>query len=245
MRDEEDDHPDDGPGFCYAAIPKLAISRSGCGPLNVALDTNIIIDLLQHGNAILAEELDDDTDPEVVALAQLLDVWMMRAIRFHLSYLNIRDAKKELSQERMNERLNALHGLAAAITCHNGEDLDWTVRSEQKPGQLALDFAADMLRSRLDVLPAGYDRRLIAEALVQRRHVFLTRDKRLVNSAAPLADLGLLVCLPSRLIELLIEYDVGLLWGGTIEHEDCPLVLGMFGDTHKWGHLWEAFDMGQ
>jgi hypothetical protein len=38
-----------GPGFAYEGCPDLFAGRRGYGPLDVVLDTNLLIDYFQHG----------------------------------------------------------------------------------------------------------------------------------------------------------------------------------------------------
>lgn len=214
---DEHDYEDDGPGFCFEAIPDIALGRKGCGPLDIALDTSVLINFMKFGRLMLDDGLVvgvDGVDEDVLALGNLLGLWMSRAIRFHLSPLNVEDAKRSLADDQREERERALFGLAAAITCHNGSNLDWSVRSD--PGD-QLEFDLD-LRSKLqDIiagLPNGYDRHLVREAVTQGRHVFLTCDKRLVNRSAKLAQFGLLVCLPSQLIAMFSPSMASRQWPG-------------------------------
>jgi hypothetical protein len=238
------DYEDDGPGFCFNAIPDIALGHKGCGPLNIALDTSVLINFTKFGRLMLDDGLAigvGGADEDVLALGNLLSLWMSRAIRFHLSPLNVEDAKRSLADDQREEREQALFGLAAAITCHNGSNLDWSVRSDPSD-QLELDL--DLHSELQDItagLPNGYDRRLVREALAQERHVFLTCDKRLVNRSAKLAQFGLLVCLPSQLMAMFAKHGVDAMSGGTIPHEGCPYAVWMFGDTHKWLHLDDAF----
>jgi hypothetical protein len=241
---DEHDYEDDGLGFCFEAIPDIALGRKGCGPLCIALDTSVLINFMKFGRLMLDDGLVagvSGVDGDVLALGNLLSLWMSRSIRFHLSPLNVEDAKRSLANDQREERERALFGLTAAITCHNGSDLDWSVRSDSGD---QLEFDLDLRSELQDIiagLPNGYDRRLVREALAQEHHVFLTCDKRLVNRSAKLAQFGLLVCLPSQLMTMFARNGVEAMSGGTIPHEGCPYAVWMFGDTHKWLHLDDAF----
>lgn len=93
-----------GLGFCYEALPDL-LPWGYHGPLIVALDSNVLIELQQHGNAILNEEdpaVDADYATELDGLAEVLNVWMLRDVRFVVTPRALTDAKK--NSERLMER---------------------------------------------------------------------------------------------------------------------------------------------
>ena len=67
---------DGGVGFCQAALPAL-LPPCYHGPLVVALDSNVLIDLQQHGAELLSGE-----DVGVQAnyeeeLGSIVDIWML------------------------------------------------------------------------------------------------------------------------------------------------------------------------
>lgn len=257
--DQDLDHEDDGLGFCYRAVPALAPNRDGCGPLDIALDTNILIDLLEHGK----EMFDEDgrfgklhTGTELDSLACIVNIWMNRAIRFHLSPLNVIDAKRSMTQERIEAREGALDQLAAAICCHNGTEVDWSVDEaliDGSPCELDIDVSQIDTRFRnvvqgartiLDGLPEGYDQLLVANALVKRHYIFLTCDRVVIRRSQGLADFGLVVLSPSAVMERFVQYGSDVFSGGSISHDGCRYATyHLFGDSHKWVHLFEALQI--
>lgn len=54
----------EGGAFRYAACPQLFFGRTGIGPLRVAMDTAILIDYGQYGNAIWASDEFSPSVPE-------------------------------------------------------------------------------------------------------------------------------------------------------------------------------------
>ena len=71
-------------GLCHPALPGLLPSGHH-GPLVVALDSNILIDLQQHGSELLDEgglisegNATRGYPAELAALADLLNLWLLR-----------------------------------------------------------------------------------------------------------------------------------------------------------------------
>ena len=86
---------DGGMGFCHHVLP--AVLPSGYhGPLVVALDSNTLIDLQQHGNLLpkgeAREGLDEAYADDLSGLADLLNLWLLRDIRFVVTPRSLTDA---------------------------------------------------------------------------------------------------------------------------------------------------------
>lgn len=99
---------DGGLGFCHAAVPSL-LPTDYHGPLVVALDSNALIDLQQYGHLLLDDALPDvdETYAENLAgLADLLNLWLLRDLRFVVTPRSLTDAKR-LTQKFLDRRIPA------------------------------------------------------------------------------------------------------------------------------------------
>ena len=213
---------DAGLGFCYETSAYLFSGEEGCGPLLVALDTNIVIDLQEHGETITNGDrpldVDDDYADDLECLGAIIDLWMMRDIRFLSLPRADDDSKRDPGPSRARRRNRSITQLHHALTF---QIQDWDRLANRwecsDQDQLSLFTQHDPLES----FPIGADRDLVAEALAVRAHVFLTRDAR-VLAGRERQSLRMLILSPVKLWLALEELNVCLLSGGTIEHSSCP-----------------------
>ena len=78
---------DGGLGFCHAAVPEL-LPVGYHGPLVLAFDSNVLIDLQEHGGNLLNGEdltVGEGYEEQLLALGTILDIWMLRYLK-HLGY---------------------------------------------------------------------------------------------------------------------------------------------------------------
>lgn len=231
---------DGGPGFCYDSDRDLFRGAGDLldGPLLVALDSNIIFDLEKHGPAILEQETPPAIDPrlghELLALGHIIDLWMMRDIRFIVVPRTREDFRRPPSADRMSERERTFQQIEYALTFQVG---DWEdsrsrlgdVRPTSPPVDQVIDGVSEldalMLRSAWD---AGVD-------------IFLTRDEKVLSACGSAAAPMPLVASPSMLRDRLGRLGDDLVFLGMIEHADCHWSFGFpMGDTGKWVPLFEA-----
>lgn len=239
-----------GTGFYYAYMPQLFSGEQGHGPLLLAWDSNILIDLQDHGSRLINGEGTGVTEPkyaaELDALGRLLDLWLLRDIRFVLSPRASSDAKAKVDSPHVRRKREAIDSLAEALTFQvedwgeehlRFEDLDPTALAFALP-----DLDVDRLTSRF---PAGADRDLINEAVRAGLHVFLTRDQRVWKARTTLAGVPLKVMKPTELMAFLDALGVAALAGGVYPHVDCPYADPLrAGDMGKWAGLLAAFETG-
>lgn len=108
----------EGPHFAYEGARQLFLGRRGCGPLFVVWDTNLLIDYFKYGSLFwkgesLPDFVSGDHGTELEGLQLLLGLWVFRDIRFVILADTIDDAKKQLSVERRQNRLNAFDRFTA------------------------------------------------------------------------------------------------------------------------------------
>ncbi|TDB87048.1 hypothetical protein [Actinomadura sp. 7K534] len=216
----EDDEIDDGGCFHYESLPDLFAGRIGFGPLRVFWDTNILIDFAKYGSLMWGDEefpvvVDDPQhQDELLALYQLVQLWMMRDIRFKVSPRQLKDARRGLSADEWQRREYQILQINGALQCLNLDaDIDESVHYESLP-----------LGSGND----AWDESLVGEAIDKGCHVFLTQDKRLRRRLHERASSSL-VCImaPSALIRTLIA--AGEFGPGRYD--------SYLPDSHKWTHL--------
>lgn len=225
-----------GLGFCQAALGTL-LPADYHGPLVVALDSSVLIDLRDHGEALL-----DDVLPEVAVgdknyagdlngLADLLNLWLLRDIRFVVTPRSLTDLGNDSDPARRDRRQLDVEAVDQALTFQFG---DWTVvpPSEQ----------AQPLRGTETGLPDGPDRDLVLEAQGARAHVFLTRDKKVLRRVS-LSGPQLHVMPPKRLASALAAADVRLFSGGTCGRRDCYYTewAAPAPDIGRWGPFMSLF----
>jgi hypothetical protein len=192
-----------GPDFDYDACPALFRGRRGRGPLHVLWDTNLLIDYFEHGHSLWEVGLPDSTPDyvdELEALQFIIALWVIRDLRFHILRRVLADAKRRLSGQRLAERVNALEQFAAALRLV--ESGDAYIDAPSRDGLLILPRGE--LSRALERLPSS-DRALIRDAVDLGAHVFLTRDKGVLNCRQELLPFGLLLASPGDLLEDLVS----------------------------------------
>jgi hypothetical protein len=198
--------------------------------LVVAVDSNVLIDLQQHGAALINDEpLPDPVAADVAyarelsGLADLLNLWLLRDIRFVVTPRSKTDAKK-VTERFLERRLPLINSLADSLAFQVG---NWSVPAPSHgPSPPPV--------GEVTGLPDGADRDLVLEAQAVGAHVFLTRD-RLVLERAELAGLPMALLPPQGLMAELLAGGVQPLFGGRCDCDGCP-----YGD---WPLL--APDMGK
>lgn len=203
---------DGGLGFCHAALPDL-LPFGYHGPLVVALDSNVLIDLQQYGNLLLNNDLPEvgkTYAKDLAGLSDLLNLWLLRDIRFVVTPRSRTDAKK-VNQQFLDRRLPAIDALASSLAFQFG---DWT-------GTAPSHADAPAAVGEETGLPASADRELVLEAQAVGSHAFLTRD-RLVLDRVSLSGPAMTVGAPSALAAELVEAGVQPFFGGTCDAENCP-----------------------
>jgi hypothetical protein len=224
---------DGGVGFCHLALPEI-LPEGYHGPLVVALDSTVLIDLQKYGAAMLDETIDPTTEPsyleELEALGGILNLWMFRDIRFIVTPRSLTDAKR--STERFErERSRAVEALAQALAFQQG---DWTT---EPPSDRTIQGVG--VESGL---PDGPDRDLVLEAQAVGAHVFLTRDKRILRRTR-LTGPRMAIFAPSDLLDELVIVGGTLLGGGTCGRLGCPYTGDqVFPDIGRHGALLGMFE---
>lgn len=225
---------DGGVGFCHAAVPAI-LPPGYHGPLVVALDSNILIDLREHGNELLNGEASNDGlayEDELLALGTLIDIWLLRDIRFIVTPRSRTDAKR-LTDRFLATRGPAIDALAESLAFQYG---DWTV-------PVPSDFDELDVRGSVDGLPDGADRELVGEAQAVGAHVFLTRDREILDRAV-IRGQPLAIMAPAALADEMVRAGVELFAGGICHSEACPYrgLSVPAPDTGKWNGLLSIFE---
>jgi hypothetical protein len=194
-------------------MPAIFGGRRGHGPLLVACDTNIIIDLAEHAESIW--EGTEAVAPgaygeEVAALGALMHFWIGRDIRLVVDESQIADAKKAMTPQRAALRERQVSEIVAALTC-----------TEDRPDVVVEPPV-------LEAIGDAGDRAVARAALARGCHVLLTNDADLLPPRSDLAMYGLAQVTP---IDLLTE----LLIAG--EPAMAPCAHGALPDMHKVAHL--------
>lgn len=224
---------DGGVGFCHEAVPAL-LPQGYHGPLVVSLDSSVLIDLQQYGANLLNHEdlgVQEAYEEELLALGSIVDIWMLRDIRFIVTPRSRTDAK-QLSEGFIAARWPAVEALAQSLAFQYG---DWSVRAPSENSQPPLGSVTG--------IPDGADRDLLVEAQAVGAHVFLTRDEKVLTAAA-IKGPALRILRPTDLADELILGGVQLFVGGQCLAEDCPYVAFRtpVPDLGKWGGLLSIFD---
>lgn len=213
----------DGGAFDYGSCSGLFFGRCGLGPLRVAMDTSVLIDYADFGAALRADERFDPRVPDpkyrcqLMALAEIMDRWMMRDIRLHVFDRQLTDCRRSMSAERASLREMQVAQLQSALRCLEQDTVDLRPpEGTSWPG-----------RPRLTGLPANTDRELVEDAVEAGCHVFLTRDKELLKKADAVSACWVAVLAPIDLRDLLNEEAGSLTTAG-----NWPLP-----DTHKFVHV--------
>ena len=227
---------DGGLGFCHPAVPNLLLPGYH-GPLVVALDSNVLIDLEQHGAALLNDEAlpesvaaDDAYSSELAGLADLLSLWLLRDIRFMVTPRSKTDAKK-LTERFLVRRQTSIDALADSLAFQFG---DWHASAPSEgPAPAPVGDETG--------LAPGADRDLVLEAQAVGAHVFLTRDREVLDTVA-LSGTAMAVLAPKALADELAVAGVELLSGGTCGDGGCPYADWPFPapDMGKWDGLFSV-----
>jgi len=174
----------------------LFLGRPGGGPLDIVWDTNVLVDSVEYGAAMWDNEdlgiSDEEYASEVEGISILIQLWILRDIRFHVLPEVVDDAKKTLTERRLNARARAVVEFARAL------DFGPSPEEDELAGPSLIDEAAtDALCASL---PAGMDRVLVRRALDLRAHVFMTRDRAVLRARDRFASSGLLIASPMDLV---------------------------------------------
>jgi hypothetical protein len=217
---------DDGGCFDYSATPAIFLGRTGFGPLRIAWDTNVLIDWRDFGHLLLSDEetptvpdLDPGHEADLVALGTVMTLWMTRDVRIYPLRRQMRDfgrgRGKPQPRQLVEERARQLDEIASALWCVG----------------LSGEFKSPSPGAREWVVPSmkpSADRTLVEEAVVRGCHVFLTRDRKILQRRPDLAQVGIVPTRPTDLLDALSD-------SGETEQ---PLGAdGMICDNHKWMHL--------
>lgn len=231
---------DGGPGFCYEADPDLFRGAGSLldGPLLVALDSNIIFDLEKYGPAILDQEevsgIDARLGIELLALGEIIDLWMMRDIRFIMVPRTREDFRRPPSADRMTERERTFQRIESALTFQVG---DWEGSDSRFGGSRASTPSVDDIIGGVSEL----DALMLRSAWDAGVDVFLTRDEKVLSTCGQAAAPMPLVASPSTLRDRLGALGDDLMFLGMVDHADCQWSFGFpMGDTGKWVPLFEA-----
>lgn len=210
----------DGGGFDYGVSPGLFLGRVGVGPLRMAWDSNILIDWVEHGAALLRDGEPHDAghekvQEELTALGAVMALWFTRDIRVRPLPGQLKDFSRP-APERERQRAEHVLQMASALSCVGLE-------GEARPVRRSARWQAPWIR------PAR-DRRLVEEAIVAGCHVFLTRDEGdILPHHSVLRTRGLVALTPLDLLtELLVSGELGRPFGAD----------GLVCDSHKAVHLW-------
>lgn len=219
---------DGGMGFCHGALPSV-LPWGYHGPLVIALDSNALIDLQEHGNLLLNGDVPAEVDAQyardLAGLADILNLWLLRDIRFVVTPRSLTDAKR-MSQRFLDGRLPAVEAIAQSLAFQFG---DWTYPPPSERAERRLGAEKG--------LPAGADRDLVLEAQAIGAHVFLTRDQ-LVLKRVSLSGPRMAVVSPAWLAGELVRAGVQPFMGGTCGGNACPYRAEMPApDMGKWGGL--------
>ncbi|MFJ6004026.1 hypothetical protein [Arthrobacter sp. NPDC092385] len=222
-----------GLGFCNDALSLLPPKYHG--PLIMALDSNILIDLRQHGSALLNGDqitgLDAGYEEDLDGLARILDLWMVRDIRFIVTPRSLTDARKRTERFRVSQA-PAVEAIAESLAFQVG-NWDEAVNMSPPPCSSIGEEKG---------LPSGADRDLVLEAQAIGAHIFLTRDKRILTKTQ-LSGPKVGIMAPAAVAENFKSANVEIFSGGICALSDCPYTTWPlpFPDTGKWGPLLSIF----
>lgn len=200
LRLPQDVEPPEGPHFRYDDGPQLFSGRHGRGPLQVAWDTNLLVDYFEHGPQLwegeaLTQLLPTQQGEELEGLQMIVSLWILRDMRFHILPGVIDDSKrKPLLASRRRQRLDAWEEFCAALALVEDEDGYGDLVPPAHLSQAKLNTA-------LSHVSAGNDRELVGDAVSRGMHVFMTCDKGILKARNKLAPFGLLLASPLDLLE--------------------------------------------
>lgn len=228
-----------GFGFCHDALPGL-LPENYHGPLVIALDSSILIDLQDFGLEVTSGSLtlehvgERRYFAELMALSRILHIWQLRDIRFILTPRARIDSRKIRSEDAHQRRMASIDAIADSLSFQLEE---WGV-------DLASETSLDAPALPIPGLKES-DRRLVEEAVALGAHVFLTRDNEVVARAGEL-DLETVVARPSTVAAALAQTGAEDLFstGGVCGHVECPYGERepLLPDIGKWSGLYSIFD---
>ncbi|AXL10742.1 hypothetical protein DXT68_00220 [Microbacterium foliorum] len=231
---------DGGPGFCFDIDRDLfrGAGDAADGPLLIALDSNVIFDLERYGSLILDQEhipgVDDAYREELEALGAILDLWMVRDIRFIVVPRTRHDFKKSPSPERLAARERLFQRIEDALTFQAD---DWGAEHQRFTWSRPVTPAT---RAVLDVSP-GLDALMLESAWSAGVDAFLTLDAGVIKAAGAAMAPFPLVVKPTQLANRLHKLGPNPFLSGRVDHPDCLWEGGLpFGDSGKWVPLLEA-----
>ncbi|MEL4356503.1 MULTISPECIES: type II toxin-antitoxin system VapC family toxin [unclassified Luteococcus] len=203
-----------GLGFCHDAMPGL-LPAGYHGPLVVAIDSNVLIDLYEFGTRMVEDSLPEPPEVpasragELEAIASILDLWLIRDIRLVTTPRILTDAKANPS--RLARRRQDIEHLARALAFQLE---DWEEPFPLKAPEPSSPPTVIGARGEAD-------RQLVEEAAAIGAHVFLTQDKRLRRPVS-IPDAATQVLYPSELAATLAGARVTHFFGGICGGSDCP-----------------------
>jgi hypothetical protein len=245
---------DAGPGFCYVAVPGLFGAKIGHGPLLIGLDTNIVLYLQKYGNAILGDgklaDVGEKLADQLEHLGVILSMWLIRDVRFVVLPRGFSDFKKPMNtvegRRRVEGRSEALSNIISSLRFQLQEWDDSNESSDAIPyhAWIRTHEVPEGWTNALAAVPKGADRDLVLESLINEIDVFLTNDKKILNTATRFRDLGLTIASPKILWHVLYDGSrFPLLTSGRLSHEGCPYGPGVLaGDFGKWSSLLSIFE---
>lgn len=192
---------------------------SWLGALLIAPDTNLLIDLVDAFDfaeslfGIAGPQPFGDRTDRVSALRDLFALWFHRDIRWVISPHYLDDAKKPLSAVQRADRRRVMDALSQDLVerggIHRGS-YDWDLDDDERADRE--QWGIDDERSRIAVEPfaaqaesmlAGHDGLLVADALRNGCHVFLTEDRGVLARAQILFGWGIAILRPGELLDAL------------------------------------------
>lgn len=191
------------PQFSYAACPTIFGARTGHGPLLVAPDTNVLIDLIDEFASVESHfgfggSVDvSDCEPRIGALRRLFALWFFRDVRWVVSDRYLDDSKKGVSDDELRNRERVLETLSCDLWERGG------LGTSTSRGRRAREVEPYVVRA--EHLLSGHDGLLVGDALRLGAHVFLTEDRRVLARRSVLAGWGLSVLRPVDLVGAVIE----------------------------------------
>lgn len=229
--------PTEGGAFAYAAAPRLFLGRSGLGPLRVAFDTNVLIDLAEIGEAVLdgvQKEPVGTHELNLAALTTFIQIWMLRDIRIHVFERQISDYRRRIQPEHLATRIRQVQQIRSALFC---------LGHESDASMIDATFELETVLART---PDGADSELLNFAIREGCHVFLTRDAGILREVEALGAVGLAPMTP---IDLVTQFGVQLSGSRGSDAGDDPhaffFAAGgdlLAADNHKWLHIIAACD---
>lgn len=238
MRDLSDENEI---GFCYDIDRSLFLGwQVSDGPLVVAFDTNILIDLAERGRAVfdgdeLPPEVLEPNRTHLVELARLLELWLTRDIRFVPLTRSLTDVGKGMSPERHALRSETMSKLRESLSFQSDS---WEQGTTDPTDDAHVDLANAISASEI---PPTADREMVQEACRLGVDVFLTQDDRLILRGRRLADGVPRIESPTSLMARLDRLGVSQLSGGRVAHKGCHYPpVDLLPSMNKWNGLLSA-----